>query len=205
MTRSARFCLLSLPHRSPLFCFWLSSAAMPVFSQFLPFFFHCGFRIRCFHCLRHRNKFVNQIVMVQMMHAYLVLAGSGLRQVSLHVPLLILQGMDAGIGTSNFFRAFLKGFFELRICWINEIPLNFLALSSFGCSIAHFCFPLRCPASDIVFHISGHKWSGLNVVGFFVSRSPDHVCPSGGFSSNMVNRVNPVHTSDRPRSHLIFQ
>ena len=34
---------------------------------------------------------------------------------------------------------------------------------------------------------------------------PDHVYPSRGFSSNMVNRVKPVHASDGSRSSSMFQ
>ena len=48
------FSLLSLFHRSPLFCFQLSSAVMPVFFQFSPFFSSAALRIRYFHCLKQR-------------------------------------------------------------------------------------------------------------------------------------------------------
>ena len=44
-----------------------------------------------------------------------------MRQVSLYVLPLILQGIGAGIGTSNFLRAFLNSFFELCIRWINKV------------------------------------------------------------------------------------
>ena len=57
MTRHELFCLYSLLHRSPLSCFWLSSAAMPVFSQIL--FSHsfstAAFAFGIFYGLRHRN------------------------------------------------------------------------------------------------------------------------------------------------------
>ena len=42
------------------------------------------------------------------------------------------------------------------------------------------------------FNISGHNYSGLEVVCFLVSLSPDHVHPSGGFSFNIVNLENPL-------------
>ena len=52
----------------------------------------------------------------------------------------VLQGIAAGIGTSNFLRAFF------RYVWIpypfgsmKKIPRNLLALSSFGFSISHCC------------------------------------------------------------------
>ena len=87
---------------------------------------------------------------------------------------------------------------------INEINTNLLALSSFGLSIAHFCFSLRFGASDICFHISGHNVSGLDVVRFLVSLRPDHVYPSGGFSLNMVNLVKPIHISNNSRFPSTF-
>ena len=45
-------------------------------------------------------------------------------------------------------------------------------------------------------HISGHLLSGLEVVCFLVSLSPDHVHPSSGLSVNKINLVKPVHASD---------
>ena len=100
-----------------------------------------------------------------------------------------------------------NSFLELRIFSINEVnpsqPASVVKLRFF--SIAHFCFSFRCAPSDMSFPISGRKYSGLDVVCFFASRSPDHVYLSGGFSSNVVNRVYPVHESDRSRSPSIFQ
>ena len=55
------------------------------------------------------------------MHANFVLVASGVQQVSLCSLLLILQNIAAGIGTSNFLRAFFSGFFEVRIFWINDV------------------------------------------------------------------------------------
>ena len=55
------------------------------------------------------------------MHAYFVLRVSEVRQVSLYFHSLILQGIAAGIGTSNFLRASKKSFFELFIRWIIEV------------------------------------------------------------------------------------
>ena len=54
------------------FYFWLSSAAMPVFSQvfFFTFFLHYCLCIWYFHCLKHRNKFVQQIVVTQWIHPF---------------------------------------------------------------------------------------------------------------------------------------
>ena len=117
--------------------------------------------------------------------AYFVLCFPILRWVS---PLLfvgILQGIAVGIGTSNFLRAaFIVSLNSSSFCSIKNIPLNCLALSSFGFSIAQLCFAffLFFAASDIKFHISGHTSSGREVFCFLVSLLPDHVYPSGGFS-----------------------
>ena len=63
----------------------------------------------------------------------------------------ILQGIAAGIGISNLLRAaFMVLFFSYSSSVsMKKIPRNFLALSSFGFSIAHFWFALRFDASDI--------------------------------------------------------
>ena len=55
---------------------------------------------------------------------------------------------------------------------MNKIHRQCLALSSFGFSIAHFCFASFFAASGICFHISGHTLSGLDVACFLVSLSP---------------------------------
>ena len=48
MMQKELFYPCSLLYRSPLSCFWLSSAAMPVVSPCFPHFFHCCLRIRYF-------------------------------------------------------------------------------------------------------------------------------------------------------------
>ena len=92
-------------------------------------------------------------------------------------PPLILQGIAAGIGTSNFLRVFLNSFFELLIRWINEAnPARSSSVFKlwFLDSLFFFCFSSRCAASDIFFHISGHKaWMFC----FFVNRSPGPCVP----------------------------
>ena len=59
-------------------------------------------------------------------------------------PLLfigILQDIAAGIGTFNFLRAaFIVSLNSSSIGSMKNIPLNCLALSSFGFSTAHLCF-----------------------------------------------------------------
>ena len=138
--------------------------------------------------------------------AYLVLRFPILRQVCPLQFAGVLQSIAAGIGISNFLRAFFHGVFKFFIIRFNKkTPRNLLALSSFGFSIAHFCFALLFAASDICFNISGHTLSGLVVVCFLVSLSPDHAYPSGGLSFNKMNLVMPVHASDNSLSPSTFQ
>ena len=85
------------------------------------------------------------------------------------------------------------------------IPRNLLASSSFGFSIAHLCFSLSLAFFDIPLQSSGHEWSGLDVACRFVSLSPDHMYPSGGFLLNRVNWVKPVQESDKSLDPSIFQ
>ena len=60
--------------------------------------------------------------------------------------------------------------------------------------------PRNCLALYICFHKSGRTMSGLEVVCFVVSLSPDHVYPSGGLSFNEMKLVKPVHASDNSLS-----
>ena len=54
-------------------------------------------------------------------------------------------------------------------------------------------------------YISANNLSGLVVVCFLVSLRPDHVCPFGGLSLNIVNLLKPVHVSDNSRPPSTFQ
>ena len=104
--------------------------------------------------------------------AYLVLCFPILWQVSPRQIAGVVQGIAAGIGISNFLRAFFM------VCSnssssgsMKKIPRNCLALSSFGFSIAHFCFALRFDASEMLPHIWPYvvgSWGCL----FFVSLPP---------------------------------
>ena len=81
---------------------------------------------------------------------------------------------------------------EFLILRINEVhPRKLLAWSSFGFSMAHFCFSLRLDASDLCFHTSGHNFSGLEVVYFLVSLPADHIFSSCGVSLKIVNCPGP--------------
>ena len=99
------------------------------------------------------------------------------------------------------FPTFYEHFFIIRLNSSSsgskkKILCNLLALPSLGFSMSHLGFSLRFDALDTCFHMSGHTLSGLEVVCFLVSLSPDHENPSGGFSFNTMNLVKPVHASD---------
>ena len=93
-----------------------------------------------------------------------------------------LQGVAAGIGTSNFlrtffFKMFLQSFASISVSMHQTYVSTFLA----------------------------RHWSGLEVVCFLVTLSLNHVYPSGRLSSNEMNLVKPVHESDNSRSSSTFQ
>ena len=87
----------------------------------------------------------------------------------------------------------------------NKIPRNFLALSRWIFSSAHFCFSFSLAFFHIDFHYSGQRWSGLDVNCFLVNLPPDHVCPSRTFSSSKINCVKPVQGCDKSREPSMFQ
>ena len=162
----------------------------------LQFFHHCCLCIQNSHCLRHRNDFANKILMIQRTHPFysdmilvmflycsfqpwsrdfvginntsiFCLAFHQLRWASPLLFIGILQGIAAGIGTSNFLRAALiVSLNSSTFGSIKNIPLKCLALLSFGFSIAHLCFAFFFAASDIYVHKSGHTLSGREVVFF---------------------------------------
>ena len=82
----------------------------------------------------------------------------------------VLQGIAAGIGISNFQRAFSMMCLNSSSSGsVKKIPRNLLAFSSFGLSMIHFCFALLFAASDTCFHISGYTLSGLEFFFFLVT------------------------------------
>ena len=84
------------------------------------------------------------------------------------------------------------------------IPLNCLAFSSFGFSIAHLCFAYFFLHQT---YPSTHLATYCLVLRLFVSLNlhSDEVCPSGGLSSRRTNLVNLVHASDTSFSPSTFQ
>ena len=159
--------------------------------KFFPLFVHCCLRIWYFHCLRHRNEFVHKIAVVQWIHSsscnmifmpfmkssFHTLArrfvgfnnaGAFCLTISRNAtgfPVLFASGFCKALQLASELPAFYAHF--LKYPWIfvsqpmKQVPRNFLALSSFGVSIAHFCFSFRLDASDISFKNSGHKESAL--------------------------------------------
>ena len=136
-----------------------------IFLQFFSFFATAAFASGIFHCLRHRNEFVNKTVVNQRIHPFfsdmilemfvccsLSRTFVGINNTSIFClvfpniavgfPLLFIgiwQGIAAGIGTSNFLLAvFIASLNSSSSDSMKYIPLNCLALSSFGFSIILF-------------------------------------------------------------------
>ena len=71
--------------------------------------------------------------------------------------------------------------------------------------VSHFCLSFSLAFLPNFTESSDHRWSGLDGTCLFVSLTPDHIYPSGGFSSNRINRVKPVQESDKSLDPSIFQ
>ena len=111
------------------------------------------------------------------------------------------KGIAAGIGISNFLRAFLMVSLNSSSSGsMKKIPRSLLAFSSVGFSMVHLGFSVRFDVSEISFQVPGHKVAGLKVVCFLVSLLLDHVCPSGCFSLNLVN----LHQHSNNRQYSIL-
>ena len=116
-----------------------------------------------------------------------------------------LQGIAASIGTSNFFLRF-DGLLLLSIFRIDEVDA----------SVFHRCRALVLQQSIIAFPFSellltcqskfqatsNQVWQLLESL---QARFPDHKYPSGGFSFNKVNFVNPLHECDKLLFEATFQ
>ena len=112
----------------------------------------------------------------------------------------------AAFDVSNFRLAFLMmSLCSLSLGSVEWTPLNSLACSSFGFSIAHSCFSPLWAAFPFLVQAPSHMWSGRDVVWIFVCLSLYHKYPFGGVSFNNVNLVKPVHESDRLLSPSTFQ
>ena len=87
----------------------------------------------------------------------------------------------------------------------NRSHAIFAHYSRWSFSSDHFCFSFSLACFPTDFHSSGHWWSGRDVSCFLVNLHPDHMYPSGTFSSNEVNCVKPVQGSDKSREPSMFQ
>ena len=107
--------------------------------------------------------------------------------------LIFLQGIAGATGVSNFLRAFLMVFLKFLVLRVDEIDS-----SQFSCVIQMelFMWPLLLFLQlGVLSHFQPEfrpKRSGLDVSCFLVDLAPDHIYPSGAFSSNRVNCVKPV-------------
>ena len=139
------------------------------------------------------------------MHANFVLQFPVELQVTLCWLLLILHGIAAVIGISNFLLAFFR-VFKFFIFWINNVnssQSSGIIESWFLDSPLLFFSALRS-IGHILPNLGPQViWPGCCLS--FCQSIPDHVYPSGGLSFNMVKRVNPVQASDTFRSLSTFQ
>ena len=182
MTQNELFCPYSLLHRSLLSCFSLLSAAMSVFSQVSPFFYHCCLCIWNFHGLRHRNKFVHKILVTQWIDASLC---DAVFMVLALRPFHAYPQRFVGLNNTSIFRLVLSN------CATGLPVLKKLKSTKHRCWHRNF----QLSTSIFIVRFNSSSW-GFEVVCFLVRLSPNHVYPSSGFSFNTVNLVKPVNVSD---------
>ena len=167
MTHNELFCTHSLLQRAPHFCFWLSSAAMPIFSPIFLILSSLLPSHPVFYCLRHRNKLKYQIVMAQWIYSFCskVIFVISVRS-SIHSDSHGIVSFDntnvfclvCSHGAASFPATSAQWSFTKHCCWhrnfqnSTSILHDIQALSSFSFSIAHFCFSFRFAAQDICFH-----------------------------------------------------
>ena len=128
-------------------------------------------------------------------------------QVSLCLLLLILQSMAAGVGTSNFFRVFLRGVLQLSICRIIKNnysqPTCIVELWFLDCPLLFF-FSLRC-----IWQVFPYLWPQVIGPGCCLLLCQPFPGPWKSvwtfFSFSIVNRVKPVHASDGSRFPSTFR
>ena len=136
-------------------------------------FFHCGFRIRYFHCLKHRNNFMHNFVMGRWIDSFScnVVFMIFMQSSSQTLPPRFVGFNDAcifrfasarratslavfaspdlarhGCWDRNFqlFPHVYHGSFDLCICRINERNTSqFSGIIELWFLTAHFCFSLR--------------------------------------------------------------
>ena len=149
-----------------------------------------------YHFQSHPHRFVGITT-----QAYFVLCIPILRWISPWLFIGVLQGIAAGIGTSNFQRAFSLWIWKFFIICFNEedsSQLSGIIELWFLDSQLLLRFPVRC-----IRHLLPHIWPCI--VGSLSCFPADHLHLSGGFSFNKMNLVKPVHASDNSLSPSTFQ
>ena len=118
----------------------------------------------------------------------------------------LLHGIAAAFDVSNFRLAFFNDVFVLFITRISRInSFQFSGMFAFQFLDCPFlCFSSSSGFSNSCPSVTGHMWSGRDVVWIFVTLFPHHMYPFRGVSSNNVNLVKPVHESDRFLSPSTF-
>ena len=95
----------------------------------------------------------------------------------------------------------LDGFFEFLVLSVNEIdPSQFSCFSDGAFHSTIFDSPSAWRAFPLT-----SRALAMDVSCFLVNLSPEHIYPSGAFSSNRVNCVKPVQETDKSRDPSIFQ
>ena len=202
------------------------------FLQFFPFLVLRCFCCKNFRSLRHRNELVNQVVVLQWIFTFscnMVFMVMRYRISHMHSRRFIsfqntrkfcfnYVGCTTPTISQNFTRhsrshwcfqlltSILDGLFEFLILRVDEIdPTQFSCVSQMEFFIRPLCLLLQLGILSIFSQSSGHRWSGLDVSCFLVNLPPDHIYPSGAFSSSRVNCVKPVQRCDKSRHPSIFQ
>ena len=123
----------SLLHRSPLIYFWHFWSHATIFSSFSLYFTHCCFCSGYLHCLRHRNKFVYQIEMLQWI-------------VSSSCDIVLMKTLQRLLHTHS--RGF-TGFQDTHKFWLEIISVDagllFLTFLACLCSIPNGFLQYPCP------------------------------------------------------------
>ena len=214
------------------FYFWLLSGSTPKFSPIFPIPCPRCFRCRNFHSLRHRNKLVNQIVvlwwiltfscnMVFMMIRYRISHTHSCGFISFQntrkfcfnfvgstTPTILLHNFTRHGRSDWCFQLLtrvLDGFFEFRILRVDEIdPSQFSSVFKMELFIRPLLLFLQL---GVLSHwlqriIEGLSW--MQAVFSSISSGP-HMSVRSFLLSNRVNCVKPVQGSDKSLDPWIFQ
>ena len=188
-----------LLHRSPLSYFWLSSGSKPKISPISPI--PCPLLLREFSLLE-ASEWICALDCSDLMNSYCN-------------TIFVISVRSSFHSDSHRFVSFDNTSVPVlrrHRCWHRNFCLTFYLNSSSSGSIVKFWFLdsqfLLLFTFGCIRHVFPHFWPQLVRPGcrlFLVCFPPDHVFPSGGFSFNVGNFVNPVHVSDNWRCPSTFQ